>query len=106
MNVIEHGRYSIVVGQDSRNLYVASSREQVQAWLAHELGAGLRTWKVIFQELGYIPTGMNAGFIWDGLSDSGGYAHLISAGSQWLLYLDGQSDWKVHELPTVAEPSP
>jgi len=53
----------------------------------------------IFREKDYIPTGMNAGFIWDDLSDSGGYAHLISAAAQWLLCLQGRNDWEMHNVP-------
>ena len=101
VNGIEHGRYSIQVGKDTRNLYLASSEEDVRAWLEHELGGGLRTWEAILHEYGYVPTGIGTGRFWDGFSDSGGYAHLISAAAQWLLYLDGKSDWQVHRVPEV-----
>jgi len=37
----------------------------------------------------------------DELSDTGGYAHLISAASQWLLYLDGKKDWQTHRIPAA-----
>ncbi len=72
----------------------------VKAWLEHELGGGLRTWEAIFKDRGYIPTGIGAGncgagFAWDELSDTGGYAHLITAASQWLFYLEGKRDWEV-----------
>jgi len=62
---------------------------------------GLRTWEAIFQEKGYIPTGLGTGPQWDDYSDTGGYAHLISAASQWLLYLEGKRDWEVHKFPRV-----
>lgn len=106
LNVIEHGRYSIGVGQQTRNLYVASSAPQVIAWLEHELGAGLRTWQAVFDQVGCIPTGIGAGSLyddlrWDDMSDSGGYAHLISAAAQWLIYLDARRDWQLHHIPTV-----
>lgn len=70
---------------------------EVKAALERELGSGLRTWGKIFKRFGYIPTGMGAGacgggYNWDDLSDAGGYAHLISAASQWLLCLEGRSD--------------
>jgi hypothetical protein len=101
-NASEHGRLSLQVGNDPHpvNLYIMSAEEHVQRWLEHELAGGLRTWEAIFDELGYIPTGIGAGD-WDRFSDSGGYAHLIGAASQWLLYLDGKSDWRVHKLPVV-----
>jgi hypothetical protein len=69
---------------------------EVEAWLERELGQGLRTWEAIFDHYGYIPTGIGRGPEWDKLSDSGGYAHLISAASQWILYLEGKSDWEAH----------
>lgn len=100
LNAIEHGRYSIAVGDCVRNLYLASSEEDVQAWLEHELGGGLRTWAAIFCEKGYIPTGLGAGF-WDDFSDTGGYAHLISAAAQWRFYLAGKRDWETHQVPKV-----
>jgi hypothetical protein len=79
---------------------------EVTSWLEHELGAGLGTWRAIFDRYGYIPTGigagsMGAGFAWEEYSDTGGYAHLISAGAQWLLYLDGKRDWELQNVPIV-----
>jgi len=103
-NGLEHGRYSIAIGDETRNFYLASDQRQVEAWLKHELAGGLRTWEAILQDKGYIPTGMNAGFIWDGISDSGGYAHLISAASQWVFYLDDRRDWEVHRVPGIDAP--
>jgi len=100
-NGVEHGRYSIRVGKDIRNFYLASPESQVAAWLRHELAGGLRTWGALFREKGFIPTGMGRGGDWDYFSDSGGYAHLLSAAAQWLLCLDGRSDWEVHNIPDV-----
>lgn len=69
----------------------ATPRKEVVAALRRELGCGLRTWQAVFDEKGYIPTSLGAGD-WDRYSDSGGYAHLIAAGAQWLLVLEGRSD--------------
>jgi hypothetical protein len=71
----------------------------VKAWLQRELGCGLRTWQGIFKEHGYIPTGSGCqsalpGVAWDEFSDNGGYAHLITAASMWLMYLEGKRDWE------------
>jgi hypothetical protein len=96
LNGIEHGRYSIQVGDAVRNFYLASEESQVKEWLKYELAGGLRTWQAIFREYGYIPTGIEAGANFQNFSDSGGYAHLISAASQWLLYLEGKRDWEMH----------
>jgi hypothetical protein len=107
MNGVEHGRYAISAGGEKRKIYLASDEAQVRAGLEHELAGGLRTWEAIFREKGYIPTGigaggMGAGFSWESYSDAGGYAHLISAASQWLIYLDGRRDWEVHNVPAIA----
>ena len=100
-NGIEHGRLSIAVGDEIRNLYLASAETQVKAWLEHELAGGLRTWEAIFDHKGFIPTGIGTHRHWDGYSDSGGYAHLISAAAQRLLLLADKRDWKVHNIPAV-----
>ncbi len=34
-----------------------------------------------------------------GAGGMGGYAHPLSAASQWLLHLEGKRDWEVHGLP-------
>lgn len=86
------------------NYFPSESTAEVKAALERELGGGLRTWEAIFKIRGYIPTGLGAGncpagFPWDELSDTGGYAHLISAASQWLVYLEGKRDWELHNVP-------
>jgi len=48
-----------------------------------------------------IPTGLDAGTQWDGLSDTGGHAHLLKAAAMYLLRLDGKNDWQVHHVPTA-----
>src|SRR5581483_1501902 len=80
-NGIEHGVCSLRAGAQTVNLYLASPEAQVRDWLAYDLGMGLRTWEGIFRSQGYVPTGIGAGD-WDRYSDSGGYAHLLSAASQ------------------------
>ncbi|MBX6311709.1 MAG: hypothetical protein IRY99_02120 [Isosphaeraceae bacterium] len=95
---IEHGRYSIRSGDASRNFYLLSSEERVRRGLLTELTGGLRTWRDVFRARGFIPTGINANPVGtvrsENLSDTGGYAHLIAAGAQYLLYLDHQRDWR------------
>ena len=83
------------------------NRDEVAAWLKRELGGGLRTWEAVFDEYGYIPTGIGCQTTlpdtrWDAMSDTGGYAHLISAASQWLNYLQGKRDWELHAIPASA----
>jgi hypothetical protein len=97
-NGVEFGRYSVQAGEARRNFYLMSPERQVKARLQHELAGGLRTWEAIFKERGYIPTGLDAGADWEYLSDTGGYAHLLSAASQWLFVLDGKNDWEQHHL--------
>jgi hypothetical protein len=96
-NGIEHFRYTVRVGDLKRNYYLASSEAQVKAALEKELGEGRRTGRGIFDERGYIPTG--DGPSWVQFSDTGGYAHLLSASSQWLFCLEGKKDWEVHKYP-------
>ena len=64
--------------------------------LEKELAGGLRTWEAIFEAKGYIPSGLGAGGDWDKFSDSGGYAHLISAASQYILWMQKKRDWDVN----------
>jgi hypothetical protein len=78
----------------------------VEGWLRHELSGGLRTWEAVFDQYGYIPTGLGAGSVvpgetWDELSDTGGYAHLIGACAQWLYVLEGKRDWEEQHLPPL-----
>lgn len=105
-NGIEHGRYSVRAGDGLRNFYLASSEEQVQARLEYELAGGLRTWEAVFAKQGYVPTSLGAGPEWDDLSDAGGYAHLISAAAQWLIYQQGKSDWELARVPSVGGSRP
>lgn len=86
--------------KDTRALLTVSEAN-VKAWLERELGCGLRTWQAVFDEKGYIPTSLGSTYDWDKYSDSGGYAHLISAAAQWLLVLEGKSDWRMHNIPQV-----
>jgi hypothetical protein len=88
----------VQIGDERRNFYLASPEKQVKARLEHELAGGLRTWEAIFNQMGYIPTGLDAGADWEHFSDSGGYAHLLSAAAQWLLVLDGKNDWEQHHI--------
>lgn len=86
------------------HFFPAGSEAEVREALTRELAGGLRTWEAIFQAKGYIPTALGAGdcgagFSWDELSDTGGYAHLIAAGAQWLLCHDGRSDWETQHVP-------
>jgi hypothetical protein len=97
-NGVEFGRYSVQIGDERRNFYLASPERQVKARLEHELAGGLRTWEAIFNQMGYISTGLDAGADWDHFSDSGGYAHLLSAAAQWLFVLEGKNDWEQHHV--------
>jgi hypothetical protein len=102
INGVEMGRYSIRAGDAKpQNFFMASDETQVLSTLWHELAGGLRSWEAIFDQYGYIPTGIGAGAGWDNFSDTGGYAHLISAAAQWILCLEKKSDWEMQEVPEV-----
>ncbi|HSU67561.1 MAG TPA: hypothetical protein VLJ39_11860, partial [Tepidisphaeraceae bacterium] len=101
-NGVEHERLSVRAGGRLRNLYLASSEADVKAALERELGVGLKTWDAIFRDKGYIPTGVGtAGQGFDTFSDTGGYAHLISAAAEWILYQQGKNDWELQQIPQV-----
>jgi hypothetical protein len=94
-NGVEFGIYPLVCNGAGRRFVLASREADVKAALERELAGGLRTWMAVFDAKGFIPTGMGAGGDWDKFSDSGGYAHLLSAASQYLLLLDGKRDWEM-----------
>lgn len=85
-----------------QGLFPFATEEEVRADLERELAGGLRTWEAIFDHYGYIPTSLERGEPWDRFSDSGGYAHLISAATQWLYILEGKRDWEQHSLKPQA----
>ena len=37
----------------------------------------------------------------DKISETGGYAHLITAAAQYLFCLEGKSDWQEERIPSV-----
>jgi len=97
---IEHGRYSVRTGETLRNFYMLSTEEQVKEALHHELVEGLKSWRQVFREKGFIPVAIGKANIWtlggtrvNQISDSGGYAHLLKAAAQYLLYQQGKCDW-------------
>ena len=85
----------------AQKILPVATEADVKMALERELGGGLRTWETLFKKYGYIPTGIGAGaavgghYQWEDLSDTGGYAHLISAASQWLLHLENRADWEL-----------
>lgn len=88
------------------NFFPSASVDDVRTSLEKELGGGLRTWEAVFDHYGYIPTCIGGGSVvpgatWDELSDTGGYAHLVSACAQWLFYLEGRNDWDEQHLPPL-----
>jgi hypothetical protein len=97
-NGVEQERYSIQAGAATRNLFLASSEYSVKAWMGQELAGGLRTWQTILSQKGFIPTGLGTGSEWDHFSDSGGYAHLISAAAEYLITLELKRDWEMHHI--------
>ncbi len=77
----------------------AAGETEVRRALERELGGGLRTWEAVFNEWGYIPSGIDCqsavpGAPYDRFSDTGGYAHLIQSAMQWIRHLRGERDWR------------
>lgn len=101
INGVELEKYQVKVGGQSQDFILATEAIQVRSWMQRELASGLQTWKRIFEQKGYLPTGMEAGADWDHFSDSGAYAHLIHAGAQYLHLLSGKADWETLRLPEL-----
>ncbi len=99
-NCVEHGHYSVRVGDKVRNFHAVTSITSLEEQLNRELTGGLRTWEAIFDEKGYIPTGMGTNSPKDNFSDTGGYAHLISATAEYILLLEGKKDWETLKIPS------
>jgi hypothetical protein len=78
--------------------------DEVKKVLTAELTEGLRYWQAEWNEHGRIrpdwPLGGSdlkprPGYLGPELSETGGYAHLIAAASEYLLLMDGRRDWEV-----------
>jgi len=102
---IEHGRYSVRIGAGVRNLYFLSTEDQVQRALHRELVDGLANWREVWRREGFIAVALGER-AWkyndtrvNKVSDLGGYAHLVKAAAEYLLYLDGKSDWQSKAPP-------
>jgi hypothetical protein len=102
MNGVECGRYSLRVGPHERNFTLASPEAQVKRGLERELAGGLRTWEGIFDETGFVPSGIGTRNHFDRFSDTGGYAHLISAAAQYVIHLEGKRDWERQDFPKTS----
>lgn len=98
-NGIEHGRLSVRAGEAVVNLYLLSSEQALVKRLEREVSEGLSNWRRIFRDFGYIPAGIgpvrwHKDRLWSDFSDTGGYAHLISAAAMYRMYLEGRRDWE------------
>jgi hypothetical protein len=103
MNSIELEKYAIKIEGDEVEFILASSQVDVVKSLEKEVAEGIFNWSKVFSTKGFIPTGIETGADWDHYSDTGGYAHLISACAQYLNYLEGKKDWEVLRIPILIE---
>lgn len=103
MNCIELEKYSMTIEGDEVEFVLASIQADVVKSLEREVAEGIFNWSKVFATKGYIPTGIEAGSDWDHYSDTGGYAHLISACSQYLNHLEGKKDWEMLRIPALIE---
>jgi len=75
--------------------------EEVRARFQEELDEGLRFWRNEMRTVGYIRPdwpigGKRPAHYWsDRTSETGGYAHLISACAEYLVLLYGRADWEL-----------
>ncbi len=104
VNGIDHGRYLVDFGGEQRVAYLLTAQEEVVAWLENFVGTSLANFQAIFKAKGFLPFVIrdgNRGYEWgnagpgDEISHLYGYAFLISAASQYQLYLDGKTYWPV-----------
>ncbi len=97
LNGVEDGRLLLRVGDETVPLHFHSSTDTVRAALQQELADGLRAWQQVFEEWGYIPTGWyppREKRSWGAMSDTGGYAHLLTAIAAYLDLQAGRPSWK------------
>jgi hypothetical protein len=100
-NACDDARLSLrgVNGQVT-NLIFLSSPSTVETILRKECIEGLRFWEFILSDWGFIPSGFyperGKNGIWNGFSDTGGYAHLINATAAYSQYLQGKNDWELY----------
>ena len=103
MNCIELEKYAIKIEGDEVEFILASSQADVVKSLEKEVAEGIFNWSKVFATKGFIPTALETGSDWDHYSDTGGYAHLISACAQYLNYLEGKKDWELLRIPILIE---
>ncbi len=103
MNSIELEKYAIKIEGDEVEFILASSQADVVKSIEREVAEGIFNWNKVFATKGFIPTGIETGADWDHYSDTGGYAHLISACAQYLNHLEGKKDWEVLRIPVLIE---
>jgi len=103
MNCIELEKYAIKIEGDQVEFILSSSQADVVKSLEKEVAEGIFNWSKVFATKGFIPTALETGSDWDHYSDTGGYAHLISACAQYLNYLEGKKDWELLRIPILIE---
>lgn len=109
-NAVETGYLAVKVGEMKKDLFFLSSEERIRRQFLNKIEGGIVVWREVFKKLGYIPTGFlyypeitgswGSGDWLEEKADSGGYAHLITACAQYLLYATGRNDWEVSNIPT------
>ncbi len=102
---VESGYLSIGDQSKRIDLFTLSGEDRIYRNFLDKIEGGIAVWHKVFKTLGYIPTGflyypeitadidVQAKWMAE-KADSGGYAHLISACSQYLIYQSGRRDWQ------------
>ena len=115
INGVDFGRYR--VGIDTappQTVCILSEASRVQKRLEQQILGTIDYWYGVWKQAGIIPSGWDTPTVKaDGwaLSDAGGYAHLLSMMSLWLIYQDGHREWEIireqfPEQPIPATPLP
>ncbi len=102
INGADHHRYKIAAGNKTKTLYLLTPSKIAAHWMEQHLVRGLRNWKNVFDEKGYIPGALNHRVEWGNadkrnISHLYGYAFLSTASAQYLIYLDGKNYWDLLE---------
>lgn len=110
-NAIESCYFSVNAGGAKKNLFFLSSEQRIQRRLLQTVEGGIAVWHRIYTELGYIPTGLiydenisdawPSGRFYSKKSDLSGYANVIAACAQYILYMEGKTDWDTANVPQV-----
>ncbi len=112
INGVDFGRYKVGIDNaPQQTVCIVSEASRIQARLEQGIVGTIDYWYKVWKQAGIIPSGWDTPTVkaegW-ALSDAGGYAHLLSMMSLWLIYQDGHREWELirEQFPDGALPAP